>query len=89
MPTHRARFVIDLLYEADKPLTSAHLVGITNKAASALRTVAVDDLDKKVEVIFDEGLRNQHAHHHDTLDGSRCRACYNASGDTLGPLDSD
>ena len=28
---------------------------------SAIRTVAVDDLDKKVEVIFDEGLRNQHA----------------------------
>lgn len=86
MPTYRARIAVDLVYEADKPLSSPQLVGIANKAASAVRTVAVDDLDKKIEVRFDEELRNQHAHHHDAR-GDRCRPCYNASGDSLGPID--
>lgn len=87
MPIYRARVAVDLLYKAAKPLTSPELVGIANRTGMYVRTGAVDGLDgKKIDVLFDETYRNQHAHHHDAR-YERCRPDMNASGDGLGPIE--
>jgi hypothetical protein len=87
MPNYRARVAIDLLYEAEKPLSSPQLVRIANRTGTYLRTGAVEDLDgNRIQVLFDETYYNQHAHHHDAR-YERCRPDTEASGDGLGPIE--
>jgi hypothetical protein len=89
MTIYRARVSVDLLYEADKPLTSALLTRITNRTGTYIRTGGVEGLeeDHKIKrVIFDEGSRHQHTHHHDAR-YEQCRAELRASQDDLGPIE--
>ena len=86
MTIFRARVVVDLLYKAEKPLSGPQLTMITNRTGSYLRTGAVEGLDQKVDVLFDESYRNQHAHHHDAR-YERCRPDYSAAHDDLGPIE--
>ena len=85
MTIYRARVSVDLLYEADKPLTSALLTRITNRTGTYVRTGAVEGLeeDRKIKVVFDEAARHQHTHHHDAR-YEQCRVCLNAGRDELG-----
>jgi hypothetical protein len=86
MTIWRARVSVDLIYKADKPLTGPHLTMIANRVGTYIRTGAVEGLEHKADVLFDEGYRNQHAHHHDAR-YERCRPDYVASHDNLGPIE--
>lgn len=86
MSIYRARVAVDLMYKATKPLSSPELTMITNRVGTYLRTGAVDGLEEKIDVLFDEGYRNQHAHHHDAR-YERCRPDYSAANDGLGPIE--
>jgi len=89
MTIYRARILVDLLYEADKPLTSALLTRITNRTGTYVRTGAVEGLEedhKITKVVFDEGARHQHTHHHDAR-YEQCRVELNASRDELGHIE--
>lgn len=86
MPTYRVRVAVDLVYKADEPLSGVKLARIANRTGTYLRTGAVEGLENKAEVLFDEGYQNQHAHHHDATQ-SRCRPDYEASADGLGPIE--
>ena len=86
MTIYRARVAVDLLYKAEKPLTPALLTRIANRTGTYLRTGAVEGLEDKIDVVFDEGYRNQHAHHHDARYES-CRPDYAAAHDNLGPVE--
>ena len=55
MTIFRARIVVDLLYKAEKPLSSPQLTMITNRTGTYLRTGAVEGLEEKIDVLFDEG----------------------------------
>jgi len=77
---------VDLLYKADKPLSGALLTRITNRAGTYVRTGAVEGLEDRIDVLFDESYRRQHAHHHDAR-FERCRPDVEASGDGLGPIE--
>lgn len=86
MTIFRARIVVDLLYKAEKPLSSPQLTMLTNRTGTYARTGAVEGLEEKIDVLFDEGYRNQHAHHHDAR-YERCRPDLHAAGDDLGPIE--
>ena len=86
MPIFRARVAIDLIYKADKPLKSPELTMIGNRAGTYIRTGAVEGLEHKIDVLFDEGYRNQHVHHHDAR-YERCRQDLLAAQDELGPIE--
>jgi hypothetical protein len=86
MTIFRARVVVDLLYKAEKPLSGPELTMVTNRTGTYIRTGGVDGLDKKIDVLFDEGYRNQHAHHHDAR-YERCRPDLSAATDDLGPIE--
>jgi hypothetical protein len=86
MPIYRARVAVDLIYKASKPLSSPQLTMITNRTGTYIRTGAVEGLDNRIDVLFDEGYRNQHAHHHDAR-FDRCRPDLEASADQLGPIE--
>jgi len=86
MPTYRARVVVDLMYKADKPLSTALLTRITSRTGTYIRTGAVEGMEDRAEVLFDEGYRNEHAHHHDAR-YERCRPDYEAARDDLGPIE--
>jgi hypothetical protein len=86
MPIYRARVAVDLVYKASKPLSSPQLTMITNRTGTYIRTGAVEGLDNRIDVLFDEGYRNQHAHHHDAR-FERCRPDVEASADALGPIE--
>lgn len=86
MTIFRARIVVDLLYKADKPLSSPQLTMLTNRTGTYVRTGAVEGLEEKIDVLFDEGYRNQHAHHHDAR-YERCRPDLHAASDDLGPIE--
>jgi hypothetical protein len=86
MPIFRARVAIDLIYKADKPLKSPELTMIGNRTGTYVRVGAVEGLENKIDVLFDEDYRNQHVHHHDAR-FERCRADLLASADQLGPIE--
>jgi hypothetical protein len=86
MTIYRLRIAIDLLYKADKPLSGPHLTMIANRTGTYVRTGAVDGLEDRIDVLFDEDHRNQHAHHHDAR-YERCRPDYLAASDDLGPIE--
>jgi len=86
MTIYRARVAVDLLYKAEKPLTPALLTRIANRTGTYLRTGAVEGLEDKIDVVFDEGYRNQHAHHHDAR-FEACRPEVRSAQDNLGPID--
>lgn len=86
MTIFRARVAVDLLYKADKPLSGPQLTMITNRAGTYIRTGAVEGLEEKIDVLFDEGYRHQHAHHHDAR-YEQCRPDLVASRDDLGPIE--
>ena len=86
MTIYRARVMVDLIYKADKPLTGALLTRITNRTGTYLRTGAVEGLEDKVDVLFDEGYRRQQAHHHDAR-YEQCRVELHAAQDQLGPIE--
>jgi hypothetical protein len=62
------------------------LTRITNRTGTYLRTGAVEGLEDRADVIFDEGYRNQHAHHHDAR-YSPCAIELNTATDNLGPIE--
>jgi len=78
--------MVDLLYKADKPLTGALLTRIASRCGTYIRTGAVEGLDNKIDVIFDQSLYRQTAHHHDAR-FQRCRPEVDASSDELGPIE--
>lgn len=86
MTIFRARVVVDLLYKAEKPLSSPQLTMITNRAGTYIRTGSVEGLEDRIDVLFDEGYRNQHAHHHDAR-YEKCVADLRAAQDDLGPIE--
>ena len=86
MTIYRARVAIDLIYKAEKPLSSPQLTRIANRVGTYVRTGAVEGLEEKIDVIFTEGYRNQHNHHHDAR-YERCRPCMDAAVDQLGPIE--
>jgi hypothetical protein len=86
MPIYRARVAVDLIYKASKPLSSPQLTMLSNRTGTYLRTGAVEGLEGRIDVLFDEGYRNQHAHHHDAR-FDRCRPDLQASADNLGPIE--
>lgn len=86
MPIQRARVSVDLVYEADKPLSGALLTRITNRTASFIRIGAVEGLEDRIRVLFDDQYRWQHTHHHDARH-ARCRPDLEASADGLGPIE--
>jgi len=83
---YRLRVSVDLLYRAKKPLPGPIQTMITNRTGTYLRTGAVEGLEDRVEVLFDEDIRHQHAHHHDAR-YERCRPDYQAAHDDLGPIE--
>lgn len=85
MPIYRARVTVDLLYQADEPLSAPLLTRISNRTGTYLRTGAAEGLED-IEVNFQEELRSQHAHHHDARE-ERCRACLRLSTDHLGHVE--
>lgn len=86
MTIYRARVAVDLLYKAEKPLSSPILTRIANRTGTYVRTGAVEGLEDRIDVLFDEGYRNQHAHHHDAR-YERCRRDFEAAHDELGPIE--
>jgi hypothetical protein len=86
MTIFRARVVVDLLYKAEKPLSSPQLTMITNRTGMYVRTASVEGLESKIDVLHDEGYRNQHAHHHDAR-YERCRIELKDAQDQLGPIE--
>jgi hypothetical protein len=83
---YRLRVAVDLIYKADKPLTPPLATRVANRTGTYLRTGAVEGLENKVDVLFDESYRNQHAHHHDAR-YERCRIESGAALDGLGPIE--
>ena len=83
----RYRISVDLLVKVKetKVLTAPHQAMLANRLGTYSRTGAVEGLEDRIEVIFDERFRNQHTHTHDATQG-RCRACLTASQDDLGPI---
>jgi len=86
MTIQRLRVTVDLLYKGTKPLSNPHIQLITNRVGTYLRTGAVDGLEERIDVLFDEGYRNQHAHHHDAR-YEQCRPDIRAGSDDLGPIE--
>lgn len=83
---YRLRILVDVPYKSEdgKPLSGPHLTMMAQRTATYARVCASEGLEDKIEVIFDESLNHQTAHHHDATE-DRCRADYLASGDGLGP----
>jgi len=82
---NRLRVTADFFYRGP-PLSNPHQTMISNRVHTYLRTASWEGLEGKIEVVFDDRLKNVHSHHHDAR-YERCRPDYNASHDELGPIE--